>query len=240
MYNVLSTKKLDPSLINKAKENNITITEKELISIQPGLNKETNDKITALAPNKSLNAVFTSANAVSALNNYMAEDGIFHDIGWNVFCLSGKTKQAVLSSNFLSKGIKGEAQNAKKLSSIIIDQNPEMVVFFCGNKRRNELPIALQKAGIVVNEVVLYETTETPLIIHEDYDAILFFSPSAVQSFFSVNEINKSTVCFAIGSTTASCISSFTTNEIKTSSAPSDIELVKEMIGYFNQKSTVY
>ena len=40
-----------------------------------------------------------------------------------------------------------------------------------------------------VDEVIVYKTIETPKVLTKQYDGILFFSPSAVKSFFSKNSI---------------------------------------------------
>ena len=97
----------------------------------------------------------------------------------------------------------------------------EKIIFFCGNKRRDELPDALKKAAIVVKEVIVYNTTETAQPATDDVDGVLFFSPSAVNSFFIVNRLKKNTVCFAIGKTTAKGVSQFSNNKIIISELPS-------------------
>ena len=58
------------------------------------------------------------------------------------------------------------------------------VTFFCGNQRRDTLPDKVRAAGIKVEELVVYETVELPLKVTDHYDAILFYSPSGVRSFF--------------------------------------------------------
>jgi uroporphyrinogen-III synthase len=160
-------------------------------------------------------------------------------IQWNIFCLSGKTKQAVLNAKWLDKNIIDEAVNASELAKKIIGAGIDEIIFFCGSKRRDELPTILKTANIKIHEVVLYETTETPVTVDGYLDAVLFFSPSGVQSFFSSNELSNSTICFAIGATTATSVSTFTQNKVVTSIAPDQGELIKEVIEHFKQKSPV-
>lgn len=126
------------------------------------------------------------------------------------------------------------ADNAKSLAQTIIQHGVEEIVFFCGNKRRDELPEILKAAGIKVHEVVVYETIETPVVTNDDVDAILFFSPSAVQSFFSVNQLKKNTVCFAIGQTTANSIADFTDNRIVITESPSQ-EMMLALVNFYFQ-----
>ena len=100
------------------------------------------------------------------------------------------------------------------------------------------MPNILKEAGIKVHEVVVYETIETPIVATVDFDAILFFSPSAVQSFFSVNQIKKTTVCFAIGRTTASSIADFTDNKIVVSESPGQEMILASVNFYFQNLYT--
>jgi uroporphyrinogen-III synthase len=238
-YKVLSTKKLKALLVEQAKEADIEIIELEFISIKPALNQETFDRIIGFANNKKFNIAFTSANAVDALNSYMHVGDTCYVINWNIFCLSGKTKQAVLNAKLLEKNIIGEASNASDLAKKIIEAGVDEIIFFCGNKRRDELPTLLKNANIKVHEVILYETTETPVTVDDNFDAVLFFSPSGVQSFFSSNELDGSTICFAIGPTTATSIATFTQNKIIASLTPNQEQLLEEVIEHFKQKSTV-
>ena len=238
-YKVLSTKKLEPSLVQQAEENDIEIIEQEFISIKPIWNQQTFDKIISLTDRGVSAIAFTSANAVDSLNSYMHAGDIYHGIRWNIFCLSGKTKEAVSNALLLIKNIAGEAEDAAGLANKIIKQEVKEIIFFCSNKRRDELPDALKGANVKVHEIILYETIETPIVIKEDFDAVLFFSPSGVQSFFASNELDPDTICFAIGRTTATSIATFTINTIVKSPAPDPKMLVEQVIEHFKQKPAV-
>jgi uroporphyrinogen-III synthase len=233
---VLSTKKLDPLLIQESKQKGIGIVEKEMIGIKPVWNKETYDRIIGLAKTGYADIAFTSANAVEMLNRYMVAEDTGHIINWNVYCISGKTKRAVQAAGFLPDVISGEGANAAELAQVILDSHVKQLIFFCGNRRRDELPAMLRKNGVVVSEVVVYETVEQPAAVQETYDAVLFFSPSSVQSFFSANELPARTVCFAIGPTTASSLKTFTGNVIRSSVAPDPKELITEVAEYFKNR----
>jgi uroporphyrinogen-III synthase len=238
-HKVLSTKKLDPSLVEKARENGIEVVEQEFISIKPIRNKETLKRIIDLAENGKRTIALTSANAAEVLASYMHVGDTYYVIHWKIFCLSGKTKEAVLSAKFLEKQIAGEAVNAASLAGEIIRQHVNEIVFFCGNKRRDELPNILKEAGVIVHEVVLYETVGTPQVSTDDIDGVLFFSPSAVQSFFSVNQLRQGAVCFAIGQTTATSIADFTDNRIIMSESPNQ-EMMLSSVQFYFQNSNCY
>ena len=63
-------------------------------------------------------------------------------------------------------------------------------------------------------EVKTYETVQKPTHFSQKWDAILFFSPSGVQSYFSANEkeVKKEPFHICIGETTASEAKKFTKN----------------------------
>ena len=232
-YNVLSTKKISPSLITKAKQNNIEIIEQEFISIKPILTKEKYEQVMPIVLNtKASNVVFTSANAVEAVKNYLHQGATWFLPNWNIFCFSGKTKNS-LNPNIKESQIIATAENASALAQKIIEHNAKEIVFFCGNKRRDELPEILKRAGIKLEEIVVYETVETPVISTKVFDGILFFSPSSIKSFFSVNQLNKNVVCFAIGKTTAEALKEYTDNKVIISEYPGEEMMLATVNFYF-------
>lgn len=230
-YKVLSTKKLKPSLVEQAKEADIEIIEQEAIKVNPILSKEKWKEIFQIIESKKEFVVFTSSNAVHALQKYLNDYINPFEIDWKIFSLSGKTKETLEE---VSLGTFVEtAENSKDLAEKIIEQKVNDVVFFCGNKRRDELPNILREAGINIQEVIIYETVETPAPAIKNIDAVLFFSPSAAQSFFSINQLNKAVVCFTVGKTTADSVRHFTNNKIIICEQPSQEMMLASVKTYF-------
>ena len=232
-HKVLSTKKLEPSLIEQAKQNQIEIIEQEAVKIISILSKEKCEEVFRQMERKKQFAVFTSSNAVIALKNYLDETVSPFQFNWQIFSLSGKTKEVLDDNSQLFGAVIGSADHSKGLAEKIVSAKVEEVIFFCGNKRREELPNFLKSAGIKVHEVVVYQTVETPVISNDDVEAVLFFSPSAVQSFFSINQLKKNVVCFAIGQTTANSISAFTNNKIVVVGSPSQKSMLASLNFFF-------
>ncbi len=195
-YIILSTKKLQASVVEQAKKNNIEITEHGFISVKPLWSAETRNKIEQWLTSDIQFTVFTSANAAEIAIFYWREIGKYCDKKLSIFCLSGKTESLI--SSFIGNII-DSADNATELANRIIEKDVKEITFFCGTKRRDELPDILKNTGVIVHEIITYETTATPISAGVSYDGILFFSPSAVDSFFSLNQIDKNVVCFAIG-----------------------------------------
>lgn len=175
--------------------------------------------------------IFTSANAIDAVAACLGD----MQPGWTVFCIGHNTRLAV-ENYFGAPSIAGVADDAEKLAEIISEKKQDdPVIFFCGDQRRRELPDILDMAGITVKEIVVYTTIGSPVKVEENYDGILFFSPSAVQSFFSMNKVPASTVLFCIGSTTAKAIQGISINPVIISEKPDKEALLKQAIEYFNK-----
>jgi len=175
--------------------------------------------------------IFTSRNAIEAICEHLQNT----KPAWKIFSV-GNSTSALAKKIFTEEAIIGEADNARALAEKIIQHKSfiDKVYFFCGDKRRDELPVLLTENNIAVNEVEVYTTTTFQHKIKKDYDGILFFSPSAVKGFFENNSADENTVLFAIGNTTAEEIKTFSTNKIIISDQPGKQYLINKVIAYFN------
>ncbi len=234
-WNILSTRPLSDEVIGKASLHSVSIDCISFIETEPIKNEALTNFIYGLH-SKPITAVFTSMNAVDAVSVYLKEKP-----QWSVYCM-GHTTQQLVADAFGFDHIKGTAINASLLADQIIQDGITEVYFFCGDQRRDELPHKLRIENINVNEVTVYHTTHQHQKIDKKYDGVLFFSPSAVDSFFSINEPQKNTILFAIGSTTADAIIKLSTNTLIIAQQPGKESLAEEMIAYFSaiQKQQAY
>jgi uroporphyrinogen-III synthase len=209
--------------------NDIIIDELPFITTEP-INTDELKKILKEFLQQNITAVFTSKNAVKAFNQIANAE-----VQWKIFCIGHSTKNAV-AKLFGEEKILGTADNASALSDLILqDKEIKNVIFFCGKQRREELPQKLKEEGVEVEEIVVYETLETPQkLSRKIYDGILFFSPSAVNSFFSLNKINEQTQIFAIGKTTADAIHQHIKREITIAETPSEENILELVISHFS------
>ena len=224
---ILSTKIIGSTLADNAKRQNISIDEVAFIEIQDIISPALQKRIVELS-GQNIAAIFTSANAVNAVKKILPGKPL-----WKIFCIGYKTKKTV-ADTFGNKNIIASADNGELLAEEII-KHPSIkeIFFFCGDQRREVLPEKLRSRGIELKELVVYSTIESPQSISKRYDGILFFSPSAVRSFFAVNAILNSPQLFAIGNTTAKEIKSFTPLPIIISPHPDKKELVDLVIRHF-------
>jgi len=225
---ILCTRPLNDELVKEAKAAGIAIDILSFIETSPVQTKSVQQEIEQ-ALLLSATVVFTSMNAVEAVAAWHRGQ----QPNWNTYCI-GTTTNKLVEKYFGEKHIAGTANSATELAELIAaDRFIDNVIFFCGDQRRDELPAILEQNNIGVNEIVVYQTTAVSHPVDKSYHGILFFSPSAVTSFFSINQLPSQTILFAIGNTTAATIKQFSNNKIITSDFPGKENLVQKMINYF-------
>jgi len=175
--------------------------------------------------------------AIVAFTSVVAVETVFSMLngrttGWQIFCIGHATRRSV-EQRFGRECISGTAENARELARLMISAKIDRVIFFCGDQRRNDLPDQLGQSHIDVEEIVVYRTVLTPQEVRKKYDGILFFSPSAVKSFFQKNQLKDQTVLFAIGTTTAMEIAKYSLNKVVVSEEPEKQVLLKQVRTYF-------
>ncbi len=217
--NILSTKKLLPNQKQVLLEANFIVIEEDFI--------ETNIKNFELSKVND-NLIFTSQNAVqSILQHPKCEDLKSKD----VFSIGMKTKDLLTENGFKVVAYTGYAADLAEIISLIYSE--ESFTFFSGNLRRDVLPNTLKENGITFNEIEVYETKITSKKITKKLDGILFFSPSAVESYFKLNTIKDET-CFCIGETTAEALENKKVKTIIIADKPSVENVIAEVVEYYN------
>ena len=172
------------------------------------------------------NLIFTSQNAAQSVLLHPKVEELKSK---KVFCVGIKTK-ALLEENGFNVDV--YVDYASDLAEIItLIYSNESYTFFSGNLRKETLPKALKSANIKYNEIQVYETTLAPQKIKTAVDGILFFSPSAVESYLKDNKI-KNEICFCIGNTTAEALEK-TTKNIVIADQPSVEDVIEDVIEEF-------
>jgi len=229
---LLATQPLPESLVFNAALRGVMIDSLSFIATEPVKDDVLSDRIAELK-RRYIAAVFTSVNAVEAVCalGKGGED-------WTIYCTGGATRGAVAKC-FGEETIAGVADTAKGLAEELIRSGGgREVYFFCGDQRRDELPFILRQSGRTLNELVVYRTIWTPHKVNREYSGIVFFSPSAVESFFSVNKVSPEARLYAIGPTTAAAIRECVDNPIETVDRPDKKALVQKMIEQFQHRAT--
>lgn len=223
---ILCTKKIDDQLIATAATTGISIDVASFIhanAIDPHL---LTSKLTRFSGERTT-VIFTSANAVQAVSATGIDTS-----NWELFCIGGATKRSVQQA-FPYATIRAIADDGASLGTAILQAGiRENLVYCCGNKRRDELPSVLGNKGIRLEEVVCYETHLAPRHVDRLYDGILFFSPSAVESYLSANGIMPAQTLFCIGKTTAAALQPWE-NKVVIADSPEPKNLIEKMIGHY-------
>ena len=169
------------------------------------------------------NLIFTSQNAAQSV---LLHPKVEELKAKNVFCVGIKTKAFLEENGFNVEVYLDYASDLAEIITLIYAK--ETYTFFSGNLRKETLPKALAAAKIKFNEIQVYETSLTPQKIKTAVDGILFFSPSAVESYLKDNKI-KNEICFCIGETTASALETITKNII-VADQPSVENVIEDVI----------
>ena len=230
--NILCTKQLEPLLAGKAAVQGIRLVMKPFIKINHADTPETTSAIRAL-DGESVWA-FTSPHAVESLHFLARKHQINLPGPPGAYTMDGRTAEKCKQ---LFPGIKnlGMANNARSLGLHIAKQDETKVVFFAGNLRRQELPEILKNENIALNEIQVYETVSTPVKVAENFDGIMFFSPSGINSYLEQNNLPSHAVCFAIGETTANELRKITKGQVRTAPQPTQESIVNLVIAYYSK-----
>ncbi len=177
------------------------------------------------------NLIFTSQNAVRSFLTHPEFEENKSDLQLKkAFCVGVKSKTILTDAGF---EVIAYADYASDLTEIIcLIYANESYTFFSGNLRKETLPLALKNAEIEFNEIEVYETQLKPHKIKEAVDAILFFSPSGVESYLKDNPIKKE-LCFCIGETTAEALENKHIKNIIIAEFPSVENVITEVKEYY-------
>ena len=217
MISILSTKRLTPSQKNLILGAGFSVVEYDAIDIEFADFK---------LPQGLEYLIFTSKNAVTAFLKKIRETKAVNNSirntemllsapdnseieNYKCFCIGPKTEALLVNNGF--EVIKSPL-NAKELAYFITEKyNKEHFSFFCGGSRRAELPQILKEHSVSFEEIKVYTTLLKSMSFKQHFDALLFFSPSGVQSFIANNHL-KNTLAVCIGSTTAAEAQKHTAN----------------------------
>ncbi len=225
---ILCTRLLDDHLLSNAGSKGIHVDTIAFIVTSPVSSPEMIQQVRSLAT-QEITAIFTSTNAVDAVTKHLPIKP-----NWAIYCMGGITKESVY--NFFGKpAVVATAKNATALTEKIIENKPSTpIVFFCGDQRLDDLPETLRFHQMPVEEVIVYNTLETPQQIEKNYQGIIFFSPSAVHSFFSINTVPTNVVLFSIGKTTTATIQTYCSNKVITSEWPGKEQMIELVVQYYS------
>ena len=182
---------------------------------------------------KAIHFEVPSPSSFVVLSSKNATKLVLKHVDWlqqaQVLCV-GETSEVLLNEN----GVKPfkTAQNMAELIDFIqkMDKNGSFL-HFCGNRRLPLLAAKMTQWACDFKEVVVYHTTSVQKKFIDRPAAILFFSPSGVESYEQHNDLSQS-ICFCIGATTAKAFKQ-KPKEIHVANSPKTAHVVAKAIHYF-------
>lgn len=188
--NIVSTRVLANDIVGSLNRERVNLIQKDFIKTKPlSFNKQ--DLLT------NTNWIVTSKTALKIILNTYSIDELKPV---NFFSVGKQTTNLILEKHLKVKEWANYSEDlAKKIKK---NHHTKHFFFVGGEMRRGELNNYLKDHDIQLAEWIVYTTTLSPNEINEPIDGLMFFSPSAVQSFIKMNSISNQQL-FCIGNTTA-------------------------------------
>lgn len=217
---ILSTRILEPAIINEAGRNGILIDCVPFIDIRYKRVADIRQQLGKI--NAGDTFIFTSQHAVQA-----AVD-ILKNLENKTYCISGATCDAVRQTALKVIATAGYASDLVNLIEINKDTG---YVLFCGDKRLPTIPNFLQQRQLKLSEVVCYENIASPKKVEQHYEGVMFYSPSGVDSYFKLNRAAPHQKYYCIGNTTAKAISNYSRGNIIIAEKPGIPAMLEKING---------
>lgn len=131
--------------------------------------------------------IFTSRKAVDHFFRISEELRVEIPDTMKYFCISESTAYYLQKYvQYRKRKIFHGKQNFNDLMELIKKHKKEKFLLPCSESHKNEIPEILEKAKIKYNKAVIYRTQSADLsdIDIEEFDMLVFFSPSGVKSLF--------------------------------------------------------
>ena len=144
--------------------------------------------------------LLTSQNALLALRSMLCYGQLPHR---KAFCVGEKTRKLLEAEGW---EVVASFDYVKELAPYLVKYYAKSsFVFFCGEKRMDTLPTTLKANHIQLQECLTYYTQLTPTKLTKRYEGLLFFSPSAIESYLKENTLSgEKAIC--IGATTQAAL----------------------------------
>ncbi len=192
---LLATKVLPLPFKERLLQQDFSIVEHPFVTIEP----------LKLEPKKwEKQILFTSQNATTLflahpMSNQWIKDATFYCVGAKSAALL-KERQAYVQE---------VASSASQLAATIVaDHQDKSFSYCCGQRRLPLIEEVLDKARIPLQVYEVYNTLLTPKAIDSRLDGVLFYSPSAVESYVQKNSL-EGVHSFCIGPTTANKVQEY-------------------------------
>ena len=229
---VLSAHLLDARYEQALADIGIQLVQKEFVSYSVQYDKQ--QFLDRLNDQDTQARVFTSKASVRSLADLIRSSGL-ELRPKKTFTVGIKTTEMLEE---LGVDVAARSNNALSLAQVIA-RNPDIkaIDFFCGNLTLNDLPEYLVSKGIKVHRSEVFDITMTAKAMAvEKVNALIFCTPSAVYSFFSLNKPSVELPVFCIGETTAEAVHYRCDNPKIIADEPTLDSLISKVVEFYSKK----
>lgn len=189
---IFSTRKLDEQAMAYLPQACQRYDEADFIRIEHHIEPQDAAQIKAWAQ-APLQVIITSKQAVHALRNLNIQPLL-----WKIWCIEPVTRR--WCADWL--GAHSIAHSAIDAEALCLHIQSGAFVFFSGNVVSEVIPNHCKEKNIPLTRIEVYQQFPQPQTLSTQYDYYLFFSPGAVDSFFSANTLPAEAKAVAIGKAT--------------------------------------
>ncbi len=225
---IFSTKTLDKEAITHSASLNLKIQCVDFIKVT-GIEFD----IQSVHSHTFDSVAFTSANAVRYFLQHKAALELLR--GKNIFSLALRTFEELSKHNL--QPISG-GKNIEELAKTIIQtQFAKSVLRVRGNLSLGVLEEKLVSSGIHYTSLIVYHTIlQSDIAVNENFDVVMFYSPSGVESFLTSNKLSSETLCCCIGEVTATALrGKYSNAKIILPELPSPESMITSIAAHFKQ-----
>lgn len=225
-YHIACTRIIDAHIKQEAKSRGLLVEDKELIHIDLLESPEVVEKIRQNA----LPFIFTSQYGVKAVHNLIQKYQIKLDNN-SAYCISGKTARDAKDVGFQ---VQETASNSDLLAKKIAELKDKTSYLHAGaNLGLTEWKTYLSSKHISIQTIHVYYKI---LCTHTftNVFAVMFFSPTQIDTFLQANTLTEQIPAFCIGETTASHLSKHHHKNIFVANEPSERAMFDLVYSYYN------
>jgi len=174
--------------------------------------------------------VCSSQNAVAALKEYWhrQDEKILLNAQW--FCVGEQTANALAD---LGIKVTAQAENAAALIEDHLKPLQTKPLWLTGVRKTAALEHFIREKGC--DYMDCYMTRAVEKTFSNTFDAVLFFSPSGIDSYLKYNALSDSTLACCIGETTAEAVKAHSSNLLVSKKAGA-MHLAVEVINHFKKE----
>ena len=230
---IFATRSLPENEAQRLQEAGFQLEQKDFIRVENNFDLDSFKD--HLLNSESQARIFTSKNAVRSLKKLIKETPL--EIPPKKTFTVGIKATEMLAELGIKSNVR--ADNAIILAQIIArNADVREVDFFCGDKALDDLPEYLESKNVKVNKEIVYHTELSHEQVNtENFQGIIFLSPTAAFSFFKKNKIDPKIPAFCIGATTAEAVRLRCENPRICADDPSIAGVVSKIINHFRDKA---